>query len=322
MIIASFGMTYAFCDRCRELNYTYVMVSLYCASLWVTLWFGHNFLAHYLDGKISWTTAPIRRLSWGLVITVGYTVFILLSLGWLFSAFSGVDLTMNTEAFYSSFVITFVISSFMHGRSFLINWRQAALEAETFRKESAIARYDALKSQLNPHFLFNSLNALTNLVYEDPDMAARTIKQLSEVYRYVLDTRESELVALADEVEFVQSYLFIQKIRFGDNLSVDVALPDTSGQLAPLALQLLVENAINHNIISREQPLRIRIFRDGMRLGVENNLQRKTSPTPTGTGLGLENIRRRYAFLTKDAVAIEESPEKFVVTIPILPVDS
>lgn len=318
LILAGFGLTYGLCTRCHESLPDFLMVGTFASALWISLWSGNSFLAHYLDDKVSWTSHPIKRLIWGLAGTIGYTLFILVSLGWLFKMVSGFDLTLDADVLYSTFTITFVISTFMHGRAFLINWRQAALEAETFRKESAIARYDALKSQLNPHFLFNSLNALTNLVYEDPDKAARTIKQLSEVYRYVLDTRETELVPLANELAFVRSYLFLQQIRFGDSLKVNLELPDESGQLAPLALQLLVENAITHNVVSREASLHIRIFRDGPHLVVENNLQEKNVPKLNGTGLGLENIRRRYAFLTKEEVRIQRGPEKFSVRIPIL----
>ena len=177
-------------------------------------------------------------------------VFVLLRVfEWIFKLDIG-DSLYGT--LYFSAGITIVISLFMEGRAFLNNWRKAALDAERLQKENARAQYDALKNQVNPHFLFNSLNALTQLVYEDQDKAATFIKQLSEVYRYVLDTREKELVTIDEELSFIRSYLFLQQIRFGQKLQISILVDSRDTLLPPLALQILVENAIKHNIISED----------------------------------------------------------------------
>ena len=208
----------------------------------------------------------------------------------------------------------------MTGRSFLINWRKAAVDSERLKRESVKAQYEALKNQVNPHFLFNSLNALTNLVYEDQDKAAKFIKQLSEVYRYVLDTRDKELVTLEEELRFVKSFVYLQEIRFGDNLKFELSMDANPGELqvAPLALQLLIENAIKHNIISREQPLHIRITNSNDWIIVENNVQRKTMITESHTGMGLENIRQRYKFLSDKPMEVIEAEGNFVVKLPLI----
>ena len=200
----------------------------------------------------------------------------------------------------------------------LFRSRQSAINAERLEKESVKAQYESLKNQVNPHFLFNSLNALTNLVYEDPDKAAKFIKQLSEVYRYVLDSRSKELVSITEELQFLQSYIFLQQIRFGDKLKMVIDLPNPTGEVAPLALQLLIENAIKHNIIATDQPLTIQVYHQDGYFVVENDLQRKTVLSEDSSGLGLDNITKRYNFLSSVKVKIEESSSKFKVSIPVI----
>ncbi len=317
LILGGFGITYFVCPNCSKSVYNYAMVSVFSSLIWISLWLGNDFLAHLINRYISWTVAPGKRLIWGIITTVVYTFAAIYILTITFNWVMHFDITFDGETLYYPIIITFAISAFMHGKEFLNNWRKASLDAETFKKESAIAQYEALRSQINPHFLFNSLNALTNLVYEDPDKAAKFIKQLSEVYRYVLDTREKELVSLEDELRFVNSYLYLQQIRFGNNLKVDIGLKDLKGMIAPLALQLLLENAIKHNIISTDDPLSIRVFESNNYICVENNLQKKSVVSETGNGLGLENIRKRYHFLTDREVVIEQS-EKFLVKLPII----
>lgn len=219
---------------------------------------------------------------------------------------------------YSTILITLVITMFMTGRAFLLNWRESAVEAERLKKENMEAQYNSLRSQVNPHFLFNSLNALTNLVYQDQDKAVKFIKQLSTVYRYVLSTRDKEMVSLAEELEFLHSYLFLQQIRFGEKLKLHVDL-NGDGFVAPLVLQMLVENAIKHNIIADEQPLSIRIYKDETFVIVENNLQKKSIPTDESTGAGLENIKKRYSFLSSESVRVEDNEHSFKVSVPIIP---
>ncbi len=206
----------------------------------------------------------------------------------------------------------------MTSRSFLFNWKQADLNAEKLLRENLSARYENLKSQVNPHFLFNNLNALTNLVYEDQDKAAKFIKQLSDVYRYVLDTRDREVVPLEDELRFLQSYIFLQQIRFGDKLKIDVQLNGTKSLVAPLSLQMLIENAIKHNVISEENPLSVNVYADEQYLTVENNLQKKMVIKEDSPKMGLENIKKRYEYLSDKKVIVEESASKFAVHLPFI----
>ena len=222
------------------------------------------------------------------------------------------------EMIFISLTITFFISLFLHGKEFLVRWKAAAVDAEASKRESMMAQYESLKSQVNPHFLFNSLNALTNLVYEDQDKAAKFIKQLSEVYRYVLDTRNREVVGLEEELQFLKAYLFLQQIRFGDKLQIKIELSGVESPVAPLAFQMLIENAIKHNVISQEDPLTIRLYSTQNYLVVENNLQKKSVLREDSPGIGLDNIRKRYAFLSDQPIEVNQTEKLFSVRLPIL----
>jgi LytS/YehU family sensor histidine kinase len=154
-------------------------------------------------------------------------------------------------------------------------------------------------------------------VYEDQDKAAKFIKQLSEVYRYLLETRDREVVTLEEEKKFLNSYLFLQQIRFGDKLKFTISLTREQSMIPPLVLQMLVENAIKHNVISEENPLSIHIFVEGDFIVVENNVQRKSGQIEDSTGVGLDNIYKRYEFLTDKKVIVVEG-EKFIVKLPLI----
>lgn len=264
----------------------------------------------------------MTRLWTGIVSTVLFTTIAAIGLLKLWEYSRNIRFTDYTDFIVVSLGITFFISLVMHGREFLLQWRRSAVEAERYQKESMTATYENLKSQVNPHFLFNSLNALTNLVYEDQDKAAKFIKQLSEVYRYVLDTRDKELVPIADELRFLESYTFLQRIRFGDKLRIENTLGSVQSQVAPLALQMLVENAIKHNEISQDKPLTIKLYADTDYLIVENTLQRKNTNGESSSGLGLDNISKRYHFLSDQKVQVSEDEQFFKVRIPIISLES
>jgi len=175
-----------------------------------------------------------------------------------------------------------------------------------------------LKLQLNPHFLFNSLNTLSSLVHEDTANAAEFIRKLSDVYRYVLDNRNRELVTLREEMEFAQSFTFLQGLRFQGMIDFrfDVAGRSLDYKIAPMTMQLLLENAVKHNVASRKLPLQITISSVEDELVVTNNLQPKDEQT--GTGMGLKNIVSRYAFLTERKVEIIRGDQFFKVVIPLI----
>ena len=194
------------------------------------------------------------------------------------------------------------------------------VQAERLEKENVQAQFAALKSQVNPHFLFNSLSILSSLVHADAELSEKFIDQLSRAYRYILEQKDNERVLLKTELEFIQAYRFLLNIRFENKFDVIINVPvadQTRYSIAPLTLQLLVENAVKHNRMSAKEPLKVQILLDGDNLIVQNNLQTRPQ-SETSTGVGLQNIITRYALLTDQPVWVGESEGSFVVKIPLL----
>lgn len=194
------------------------------------------------------------------------------------------------------------------------------VRAERLEKENVQAQFAALKSQVNPHFLFNSLSILSSLVHADAELSEKFIDQLSRAYRYILEQKDNERVLLRTELEFIQAYRFLLNIRFENKFDVLITVPEadqTRYSIAPLTLQLLVENAVKHNRMSAKEPLKVHILLDQDCLVVKNNLQPRPQ-SETSTGMGLQNIITRYALLTERPVWVGESEGNFVVKIPLL----
>ena len=218
-----------------------------------------------------------------------------------------------------SFLIVLLVSTIYESIYFYQNWKRTLLEAEQLRREQVESQLEGLRSQVNPHFLFNSLNTLTYLIPEDQQKAVKFVQKLSKVYRYILETRDEKVIPLEEELRFLKSYTFLLQERFADNLQVNIRVPESAKQLkvVPLSMQMLFENAIKHNIISSARPLKIEVTVEQDRLHVRNNLQRKQQ-VMSSTGLGLENIKNRYRYFTDAPVQVEESKERFEVSMPLL----
>ena len=212
-----------------------------------------------------------------------------------------------------SIVITFHVVYFYNA------YQQKKIKEQKVIAGTASAQFESLKNQIDPHFLFNSLNVLSSLIEENPDNAQRFTVSLSKIYRYVLDQKDKELVTVAEELAFAKTYMNLLKMRFEN--SINFQLPEnydnSDAKVVPLSLQLLLENAIKHNSVSEQQPLQIKIIIEGNYLVVQNNLQKK-EVLQTRKGVGLENIVNRYAILTKRSVLVDETSTYFSVKIPIL----
>jgi LytS/YehU family sensor histidine kinase len=259
-----------------------IIASLIIIYIFVTFWYGYDF----------WKLLQAGRLNQSLMIPL---------------------------------FITVIFALWGHGQAFLIEWRQAAIDVERLKTENLKSKFESLKSQVNPHFLFNSLNALTNLVYADQDRAAEFIQKLSEVYRYVLDHQNDEVVSLKEEMDFLKSYVYLNQIRFGKNLSVTYENLDGWNEewmVPPVALQMLMENALKHNEISTDFPLHVRVCLADNRLLISNNINPITHPKRDSSGLGLSNIKERFAMMTDEQVVVEKSADQFSVQIPLLTVQS
>jgi sensor histidine kinase YesM len=221
--------------------------------------------------------------------------------------------------FLTTIIFAFLINTIYESFYLFLRLSETALESERFKKESIDAQYQNLTSRLNPHFLFNSLNTLTAIVEEDSKKAVAYIRELSIVYRYVLNSHKSTWIDLPAELKFTQSYILLLKMRFEDNLriSLDICEKHINYYILPMTIQLLIENAVKHNEISESHPLEIEIFCDEEKLVVSNKKQ-KRNIMPSTTKVGLHNISERYKFLVNKEVIIEEGNDSFTVKIPLV----
>ncbi|MGV3638163.1 MAG: sensor histidine kinase [Flavobacteriales bacterium] len=252
------------------------------------------------------------------IITVDIAACSLLdTLGLEPSAYKTGEWRMNLVKCFGA---TLVVGTIYEAGYFFQMWKHQAIEAEALKSRQLRTELDMLKNQVSPHFLFNSLNTLVALIHEDRDQAARFTKNLSHVYRYILQHKEKEVVDLGTELDFTQAYIDLMKVRFADSLRihVDVAPEHRHLLIAPLTLQLLLENALKHNVASTASPLHVDIHvENGRNLVVRNSLHRKQGVVE-GTGTGLNNVRQRYAYLSERPVDVIETREHFLVALPLL----
>lgn len=228
--------------------------------------------------------------------------------------------TQETPSNYVvAMIITLVVTLFVHLIYFYKNYQDNRVKQEKIIAGTASAQFESLKNQLDPHFLFNSLNVLSSLIEENPDNAQKFTTSLSKVYRYVLEQRDKELVTVQEELAFAKTYMNLLKMRFENSISFELPndLENVEAKVVPLSLQLLLENCIKHNIVSEQKPLHIKIYIENNELIIENNKQKK-EVLQDRKGVGLQNIVNRYAILTDRTVSVYETEKEFRVKLPIL----
>jgi hypothetical protein len=208
------------------------------------------------------------------------------------------------------------------GAYLLQQWKQTSLEKEKLIQSEWQAKYDLLRAQINPHFLFNSLNSLSGLISENPEKAEAFTDEMSRVYRYLLKSSDRELVTLADELQFIRSYAHLLQVRHADAFSIEAKVdPGYTEYLLPaLTLQLLVENAVKHNVVDREHPLIVTVATtNDAELVVINNIRKKNILIPS-TGMGLNNINTKYRLLNLGGLSIDDANGVFTVKVPLIKV--
>lgn len=233
----------------------------------------------------------------------------------------------NTPMSYLQVImLTFGVNMGFFGEYFFRAWKQKIIETERLAKENAMmqkaytqTQFANLQNQLNPHFLFNSIASLSSLIYENQNLAAQFLEHLAKVYRYVLQNKEQNLVTLQTELDFIRNYLFLLQTRFDKALQISFRIDEEILEklIVPVTLQILLENAVKHNIMTEEKPLLITVFNTEDYLVVENNLQRK-SMVESSNKWGLSHLSNLYTFLSPLAVLIEENEKSFSVKIPLL----
>jgi two-component system LytT family sensor kinase len=280
-----------------------------------------------LDHYIPWYPNALKRLIIQGIITILVSTVIISGIVVTLIAFVGPYANKEIvipKALIFSNIFALTLTILYTGVYFFNQWGRSLADVEQLKREHLQSQFNVLKQQLNPHFLFNSFSTLTSLLSEDTKRASDFIQRLSNVYRYILQATNQDTVKLEAEIHAVQAYAYLQQTRFGESLLVNIHFSDDQKNLfiAPLTLQILLENAIKHNIISTDKPLHVDISIEGNDwLVVKNNLQKKSS-VESGTQVGLKNIVNRYRILSNRTVEILEEDSEFIVRIPLFKEDS
>lgn len=290
---------------------------------------GNGFVNDFLNKKFPWSEATTKRAVISIVTILITNIILVYFCNYI--NFVVFQKSATTEEYFLgkyNFInwftinIALLISAFLHAKGFMEELKKASKKEVVEQKliaKSANAQFESLKNQLDPHFLFNSLNVLSSLIDENPIQAQKFTASMSKIYRYVLEQKDKELVTVEDEIEFAKIYCELLKTRFEDsvNFIFDIKKEDIKKFVVPLSLQLLLENCIKHNLATSSKPLLIKIFTEGESLCIENNLQIREQ-IKESAGIGLANIVQRYALLTKRNVFIEKSEDYFKVKLPVL----
>ena len=294
------------------------------AITWL-IWDGNRFIEPYLKKKFLRPDKKVRFLS--LFFIAGNLLAFIASISVVYlvgNIMHGYTMAQNSNPFKLNIIFGSLINLFFHLLNaiffFFREYRMHWAEAEELRRISTQAEIQLVKNQINPHFLFNNLNVLSGMVIKNNPEANHFIEEFSKVYRYILTNQEKELVELKDELDIIQPYIFLLQKRFNEGLKVNFNIPQyyNSWHVVPASLQLLIENAIKHNIVSSQRPLCIDIYANGNEtLVVKNNLQLRKMTEPS-TKVGLQNIRKRYELISGKDVIIKSTEDVFEVRLPLL----
>ncbi len=290
---------------------------------------GNGLINDFLNKKFPWSEATTKRAVISIVSILLANIILVYFCNYM--NFVVFQKAATTEEYFTgkynyinwfTINIALLISAFLHAKGFMEELKKTSKKEVVEQKliaKSANAQFESLKNQLDPHFLFNSLNVLSSLIDENPRQAQKFTASMSKIYRYVLEQKDKELVTVEDELEFAKTYCELLKTRFEDSVDFifDVKKEDFKRFVVPLSLQLLLENCIKHNFATSSKPLVIKIYSENDTLCIENNLQVREQ-IKESSGIGLANIVQRYSLLTKRNVFIEKSEDYFKVKLPVL----
>lgn len=302
----------------------YVWNAGYSISLGLPL-FANGYLFRWFEKRyIDWIKHPVSSIMGALSLHFFYSSLVIWTVNWFWFIFI-MDREWtnfwqyNRGTILSEYIVFVLVASIIYAISFFKAWREEVIQKQEVKREALALQYKVLQDQINPHFLFNSLNVLGSLIDIDVDRAKHFNRELSKFYRDVLQFKDQDIIPLKNEIDFVNKYIYLQQIRFGEALQVDIVLNEkVEGKVIPLSLQTLVENAIKHNEISKANPLKIVIaISDNYELVVENNLQPKALLEETSK-TGLKNLAGRYEYLTGKEMKVAKNGSYFRVTLPLI----
>jgi len=284
------------------------------------IWNGSMLIIQYAINRYSMFKETFKLIAFQVIALICFVLVV--ELGEIYAVENYLKISLDRASkntlIIGSLLITFMISAIYASTAFFIQWKENLLRTQALEKANLEARYDTLRNQVNPHFLFNSLNTLLMLVNDNP-VASRYVESISEIMRYMVQSRDKDAVLLRDELKIARDYIFIQQSRFGEKLKVEFNVPESYYHYAipPLALQMLLENSIKHNVVSKEDPLVVKVYTlDNLFIVIENTIKAKLDKEPS-TGVGLENIRNRYLHLTGKNISVKQENGKFTVMLPL-----
>jgi two-component system, LytTR family, sensor kinase len=304
--------------------------SLYLVTILVSLsaGFGIDIINKMLNRKLGWRKSIFLRFSSGLALNFVWVITILLLAAWIGNLTQLVAIKIFEAEFINNelelkLIILSVLGLFIFNLVEFVTYSYSEYSVGQIRKLRAERKqlefqFEALKSQLSPHYLFNSMNTISSLIYRDPHIAENFIRNLADTFNYVLHTKDVKLVTLKEELEALKDFNYLLRIRYAEavNLQIDIPKELLSSPIPPLTLQLLIENAVKHNIVTDEEPLKINVRHEGRKLIILNN--KTGSPSNTSSHkVGLENIRKRYAFFTPHDIKVIDE-DYFQVELPLL----
>lgn len=298
-------------------GYAVAVIISFCTT--VALWEGNRFIILGMRQRFPGYSQTTKRILLESLLAIIYTFFATFLLDELLC--KGIlRKEGNLLGFRISLVPTFLVYLVYEAVYFFESWKTNVRKTESLMREGVQSQLEVLKNQLDPHFLFNSMNTLAALIDDTNTDAQQYLEHLSDVYRYVLVSRNKNTVLVEEEIAFVDAYVYLNKIRFRDNLLVEknISTETYRQHVTPLSLQMLIENAIKHNVVSKEKPLKILIQQEGDQyLVVENNIQEKAI-MERSTRVGLQNIINRYSLLTERRVQVIQDGAIFTVKIPLI----
>jgi two-component system LytT family sensor kinase len=323
ILILALIVTLVFFNRYNEGLVQFLISYSWAFAISATQWLGNAYIYGLLDKKYSWHEHLVKRAILGSLALIGYSAFAYLVVQvMMFWVVQGGlperPLYWALRSSYIAIIVSFIVSLIFVAVGFFRKWRASLLEAERFKAEMMMYKYESLQNQINPHFLFNSFNVLSDLVYEDQDKAVDFIRQMSQLFRYVLDSRDKELVPIREELEFIEAYSSLLQTRFENKLSIHQNFePKEDEMIVPMTLQLLIENCVKHNEISASLPLLVEITRTKDYIEVRNKLQLK-AVGPDSKKTGLSNIRQQYRYFTPKEILITQTDHLFTVAVPLI----
>jgi len=302
----------------RELNYILFWVFLGFMACLVEGLYQINSL---LNKRLPFKASIPRRIGVQMISGAAYAItlrFLLYELGEPYLAVK-LDSMFLAATWFLYILASVIVNSIFITDYFIDQWKISLVKAERLEKEKTQVQFDNLKNQLNPHFLFNALTSLNSLIFENQALASQFLQHLSKVYRYVLQNKDKNFVTVQTELDFIQNYVFLLNTRFEAALTITFRVDADSKEKAivPVTLQILIENALKHNVVDKGRPLSIRIETNDEYLVVSNNLQLKKL-VETSNKQGLENLKSLYAFLTDKPVLISSTDSEFSVSVPLV----